>query len=81
MIKRIDLCIRIIYGKAMKHLNPIIEMTNAIPNANKSNARAMSMAVKLYNPDTYMDSKRDCHKIFQRGLEALEKHGHNSTRH
>ena len=65
----------------MRHLNPIGEMVNAIPNANKSNARAMTNAIKAYNPDKYMDSKRDCHKIFNEGLLALEKHGHNTTRH
>ncbi len=65
----------------MRHLNPIEDMNHAITNASKSDAKAITKAIKLYHPDKYMDSKRDCHKIVNEGLKALDKDGHNTRPH
>lgn len=66
----------------MNHIDPIKEMNHARNNANQSDARDMTIAMRVWsNPDQYMDSKQDCSSLMKKGLKALEKYGANSSRH
>jgi hypothetical protein len=47
----------------------------ALLNATKKDREAITRAIQVWNnPDAYMSSKRDCHAIVQRGIEAFKKY-------
>lgn len=58
----------------MRFIDHNIE-SNTLLNATKKDREAIQRAIKVwYNPDLYMSSKKDCHAIVQKGIEAFKKY-------